>query len=398
MTAPASTLTSVAYIYKINYATGIGEVAERMHPGLAKCPKREGFTGSQFNYSVRYGNPQGVSGGFTTGQSSTASSKGVQFAALRFKKYGFISLDGEALEACDSKGSFLDLVTTETNAVIAEMYDRLGFDFYRTSAGIRGQRASVSVNIVTLVNIDDCRNFKIGMTVGASPNADGTSPRTGTTTIAGVSLSAGTITLTSAAAIVAFADNDYLFNAGDVGTCMEGLETCTPLTAPSVSESFRGKDRSVFAELLAGSRLSDANTSIEENAGKVAIAINAMGGNVTTLAVNPVNYWQVVRRGNAKVEYAGGGGSMTFGFERAVIATPAGQLEMISDPDCPTNRGRLWNNDSHYIYTLGELTHVIKADGNATLRATDADSIEARIRSMSNYIQPDTRNHGVFLI
>lgn len=397
--AAASTLSSVAYIYKTTYASNVGQVAVRRHPLLAMMTKTGGFTGNNFSYPMRYGNPQGVGGTFVGAQAGVSPSKGVLFAALRFKKYGDITLDGEALQACDSKGSFLDLVTLETDAIITEHTDRLAFDLYRDGTCQRGQQASISTNTVTLTDPDTARNFKIGMVVQASPNANGSSPRTGTTTIAAVSIAGGTITLTNAGSITSLANNDFYFASTEIGTGVEGLEKCTPLTAPAPGDAFRpAVDRSVFPELLAGSRVADTSTTIEENAGLTAIYINANGGTSNSLMLNPIRFWQVVRRLGAKVEYQGAGGEATFGFESISISTPAGTLKCYSDPDCPTNRGRVFNSESHYYRTLLDQVHIIMDDGRPNLRATTDDSIEARTRSMGNYIQTDTRNHGVFQI
>lgn len=411
--ATASSVSATAYIFKIYYAGQLGDVAMRSHPTLDSIPKMSrgaghtgSFKGTTFNYVVKYGNSQGVSGAFSNAQSQAGTTKGIQFAASRFVKYGDILIDGVSLLASQDEGAFLDLVTLETDSIITEHIDREAFDLFRTSNGIRGQRSSASTNAITLVVADDARNFKVGMTVGASPNSDGTSPRTGTTTVAGVSLSDGIVTLTSAAAITSFADNDFLFNSGDVATCMEGMETCTPLTKPTAGDSFRTQDRSVYVELLAGSRLTSTvslNQTIEENFGQLGIAINAAGGKATDGVLNPINFWAVCRRGNARVEYPSAGGQLTYGFETAVISTPAGQIRLHSDPDCPTNRGRLYNADSHYLRCLGpggnsEFVHIINDDGNYNLRSTTADQVETRTRSIKNYIQNDTRNHGVFQI
>jgi hypothetical protein len=411
--ATASSLTATAYIFRIYYAGQIGDVAMRSHPtldGMPKSSKASGHTGSfkglTFNYSIKFGNSQGVGGTLVAAQAAAGPTKGKQFAATRFVKYGDIIIDGVSLLASLDDGAFMDLVTLETDGVTTEHIDREAFDLFRLTSGIRGQRASASTNVITMVVPDDARNFKIDMVVGASPNADGSSPRTGTTTVAAVSLSAGTVTLTSAAAITSFADNDFLFNFSDVGTCMEGMEASTPLTAPVGGDSFRGVDRSTYVELLAGSRLTSAislNQTIEENFGQLGIAINAAGGKATDGILNPINFWAVVRRGNAKVEYSQAGGEMTYGFERAIISTPAGPIRLHSDPDCPTNRGRLYNPASHYLRCLGpggnsDFVHIINDDGNYNLRSTTADSVETRTRSIKNYIQNNTRDHGVFQI
>lgn len=409
----ASSVAQTAYVFKIYYAGKLGDVALRSHPTLDKIPKSSkaaghtgSFKGTTFNYAIKFGNSQGVSGSFTGAQAAAGPTKGKQFAASRFVKYGDIIIDGVSLLASQDDGAFLDLVTLETDGVITEHIDREGFDLFRTSAGIRGRRASLATNTIQMATIDDARNFKIDMVIGASPNADGSSPRTGTTTVTAVNLALGQVTVLSAAAITAFADNDFLFNSGDVGTCMEGMESCTPLTSPTVAENFRGVDRSTYPELLAGSRLPSAtslNQTIEENFGQLGILVSTTGGKITDGILNPINFWAVVRRGNARVEMPSAGGDLTYGFERAMISTPAGTIRLWSDPDCPIDRGRLYNESSHYLRCLGpggssEFVHIINDDGNYNLRSTTADSVETRTRSIKNYIQNNTRDHGVFQI
>lgn len=394
----ASDLTSAAFLFKKLYATGTGDAAARLHPKLTRTPRKGGFSGVNFNYAIRYGNPQGVSGAFATAQTNAASSKGVQLLVTRKTKYGVITLDGEAMAACADDGAFLDLLTMETDGVLAEMGDSLAYDLYRDGTGNRGRRSSAATNVLTLVTPDDARNFKVGMVVIASVNADGTSPRAGSTTVTSIDEDGGTVTLNSAAAITGFVDNDYLFRQGDPGTCMEGLSKCTPLVAPIGGDSFRGIDRSVDTRRLSGSRITDTSNTIEENAGRVAIRISQSGGRSETLDLNPANFWTVARRLNAKVEYEGAGGDATYGFERIMIATPAGTLKVYSDPDCPTTLGYVGRDTSHYIKTLREMPHLIMDDGMRSLRSTNADSIEARARSWSNYLQTEPRDFGVYAI
>src|SRR5690606_37988352 len=115
----------------------------------------------------------------------------------------------------------------------------------------------ISTNTITLTEADDVRNFKIGMTLIASANADGSTPRTGSAVVTAVDEDTGTVTVDSAAGITSFANSDYLFRKGDPGTCVDGLEVMFPLTAPTTGDSFRGVDRSVDVRRLAGCRVND---------------------------------------------------------------------------------------------------------------------------------------------
>lgn len=393
-------LSTVAYVFKTMFDTGLSDEAVRLHPTIDSIKKVGDFGGDSIIYSVKYGNAQNItSGALSVAQAVGTASKGVKFTMTRKKKTGTISLDVEALLAAKvgPDGAFAELVVTEVDGFVGEFWDRLGFDLFRDGTGNRGQRASASTNVITMVTPDDARNFKVGMVVAASPNADGSSPRSGTTSVTNVDVDAGTITLASAAAITSFADNDYLFANPELGSNIEGFAQCTPLAAPTAT-LFRNVDRTVFPSLLAGSRINDTNTMVEENAGKVAVKIRQNGGRADTLVLNPQRAWEMFRRLGAKVVYQGGGGTVEYGFEKAIVSSPAGDLQVISDPDCPVTVGRVHLNASHKLRTLQEFVHIANEDGMYNLRMPSDDALETRVRSMSNYQQTEPRNFGVFAI
>lgn len=396
-----ATLGSVAYLFKHMYDTGLADEAIRLHPTLEMIPKQADFGGDQINYAVKVNNAQNItSGALALAQAVGTASKGVQFAMLRKKKTGTISLDVEALLAAKEgqPSAFATLVTNEVDGFVNEFMDRLGFDLFRDSTGNRGQIASIAGNIITLVTPDDARSFKIGMPLAAATGANGTGQRAGTSPITSLDIDGGTITVLAIGSIAAVAANDYLFASPEIGANIEGFETCTPLVAPIGGDSFRGIDRSINPSLLAGSRVNDTATMIEENAGKVAVKIRQNGGRADTLVLNPQRYWEMVRRLGAKILYSGGGGSADYGFEKVMINSPAGTLAVVSDPDCQVTRGRVFLNASHRIRTLQDFVHIANEDGQYNLRLATEDALETRVRSMSNYQQVEPRNQGVFAI
>lgn len=399
--AANGTISSLAYLFKHMYDTGLADEAIRLHPTIEGIPKIGGFGGDQINYGVKINNAQNItSGALSVAQAVGSASKGVQFAMRRVIKRGTITLDVEALLAAKTQpdGAFATLVTNEVDGFVAEFMDRLGFDIFRDSTGNRGQISAINGNTITLTVADDARNFKVGMQLGATQNANGTSPRAGNSTITNLDWDAGTITALSVASIISLSVNDFLFANPEIGSNLEGMELCTPLTAPAPGDSFRTVDRSQNTSLLAGSRINDTGTMIEENAGKVAVKIRQAGGRSDRLTLNPQRYWEMIRRLGAKIMYSGGGGTAEYGFEKALINSPAGVLEVISDPDCPVSRGRIFLNAAHKMRTLEEFVHIANEDGLYNLRLATDDAIETRVRSMSNYQQTEPRNHGVFAI
>ncbi len=394
----ASDLTTVAFILKRDYSTrAVADMAMRDHPLFNSITKEDGFVGDSHFYSMKYQNDQGISGTFANAQTNAKAMSGKQLQAYRRAKYGVYTLKGELMAATRTdKGAFMRVVNKSVDGVIKEMGDSFAFDLYRDGNGIRGQRSSASGNVITLTGAGTARNFKINMTIGSDNTSTGLSPNSGTTYVTAVNIKDNTITLNSAASLSGFADSDYLFRDGDPGTCMEGLKLCTPLTAPVLSsDSFRGIDRGSYPELLAGSRIDDTTTSIEENIGLLSLQIGIGGQTARECYLNPVNMFKVTRRLNAKVEYAKAGGSAEWGFQYATIVTPGGTIKLISDPDCPLDLAYLVNPESHYLKHLDGLPHIIEDDGRATLRAASADDIEGRARGWVNYFQDSPGDFGV---
>lgn len=396
-----SDIDKVNFIYKRRYSDEqVGEQTKRDHLLMEMASMRQGVGGDDFRYVVRSGNPQGVSGTFTDAQTYASGSKGAQFAAEPALKYGIITLDGPSMARARGKeDSFYDLVTMETDGIIEETGDSLAFDGYRNGTGLRGIVADVTNDVLTLTVADDARNFKRGMRIIADDAANGLTPRSGSSEIVAVNVDAGTIEMDAVADITGIQAGDYLFRKGDPGTCADGMALILPLTAPVFgSDSFRGVDRGADARRLAGCRLDDTATSIEANMGLVGVKIRQEGKRANAGFLNPINFWAVVQRQNAKVEFQGAGGKADYGFEFFAIHTPAGTLKVYSDPDCPTNRGYVGNMESLQVRHIDAYPHVIRDDGRPNLRQTSSDGLEARVRAMHNWFILVPGQWGVFSI
>lgn len=397
----ASTLTTVAFIFKRDYSTHqIADITMRDHVWWQKIHKEGGFGGDSFLYPVRYGNPQGVSGTFSKARTNAKGSKGVQLRAYRTPKFGVVTIDGEAaLAAKGNTKAFYDLVTMETDRVLEEVGDSYAFDFYRDTYGMRGRVASLAGNVLTLTQPEDARNFKEGMTIIADDTNTGASPRVGSTYVTAVDEDGGKVTVNDATAITGTIQvNDYLFREGDPGTCMEGLKVCTPLAAPVFgTDSFRGVDRGANPSRLAGSRLDDTTLNAEVALGRLAVKSSKLGKthNIDEAYLNPTQFFNAAQRLNAKVEYSDGGGTANYGFQFIMIHTAAGSFRVYSDPDCPLDEGRTTRDGSQYIRHLEGLPHIIDLDGNPMLRQTDENGVEGRVEGFCNLIQDDPSAQGV---
>lgn len=396
--------TDVAWIMRRNYSDKKStETATRDHPSYYELTKEQGLTGEDFRYVVQTGNPQSISGTFAEAQAgadgNTGKIQGEQFAATPTLKYGVLKLDGPSMlkASLQGEGAFFDFVTRHADGMLEEFGARLAFDLFGDGNGIRGRRASLAGNVVTLSAARSADRFKKGMKIGASPNADGSAPRVGSTFITKVDRANNKITLNNAGAIAAFVDNDYLFAYGEPGTCISGMGLCTPLVAPVAGALFRTVDRANDVEALAGSRIDNTGIYPEEVLGDLAVEVHTLNKRITRGVVHPVKFQEIVKRLGAKVEYTNPGGNADIGFEAITVHAAGAMMRVVSDPDCPFTTTRGWNPRSHVLKYLGpKPVHWIRTAGGGQYQwSTTSDGIEMRSRFYGDYLQPDPAEHAV---
>lgn len=385
----ATALAQIQFIAKRMYSTEqIGEQTRRDHILFEMMPRRQVFGGEDFRYAVRYANPQAVSGTYANArtQAASAGSKGKQFATQPGIKYCIVQLDGRTISRLKaSTAAFTNFVTMEFDGGLEETGDSFAFDIYQDGNGRRGRIASIAGNVITLDSAEDARNFKEGMTLVGDNAIDGSSPNAGSCDVTAVDEDNGTITVNTVASANLIV-NDYLFRQGDPGTCYDGLADFFPLTAPVLgSDSFRGVDRGSAPRQLAGVRVANSGLLPEEVTGLLAVKAKQSGKKPNCAFWHPVKFHDFTRRLNAKVEFQSAGGSADYGFEYVAIHTTAGIMKVYPDPDCPLNRVYTGKMSSAEIRYLDEgLPDWINDDGlGKTVRMSDADAIEARIRGQA---------------
>ncbi|MGE5722034.1 MAG: hypothetical protein ACM3YM_06190 [Sphingomonadales bacterium] len=399
-------LTTAAHLLQTQYSN-FADLFYKKHPTLWKVVNAERmnghdgeFVGKNFSYSVEFGGNQGVSGTVAKAQLASGSSIGREFLATLTEKHGVLLIKGLAIAASKGEGAYVDAITKATDDTMYSETRRLAFDLLRGS-GIRGQRSAIAGNVVTLTAANDARNFDIDMLIGASPNADGSAPRVGSSKVTAVDLANNKFTLANAAAIAGFVNNDFLFVDGEPLTCMRGMNVTTPLVAPAGGDNFRGVDRSVFPEFLAGDRLTTAVSLAniaEDNIDLICSQIADRGGDITDAVMSFKQFGQIKQRTQAQVEYVMTGGEAKIGFATVVIVTNAGPVRCWGDPDVPVDLIRGFNSSAHYIRKIGELVHINRDDGQTLVRSSTDDAVEGRTRFLGDYIQSNTRDHFVFQV
>lgn len=398
MTVAASTSTTVAFVFKRRYSDKqAADITMRDHPSYARIAKRQGLGGQDFVYGIVTGDPQGIGNTFTAAQSADETLKGEQFVCTDVQKYAYMTIDGPSmLRNQANQGKIIDLVTRTIDGGLKALGYEISFDLFRTGTGMRGRRASISGNIVTLTDQRDVDNFKRGMTLIASANANGSSPRSGSAKVTKLDRQAKKITLDDASTITSFSDNDYLFRSGSAQNSMDGMGSCTPLATPTSGTTFRNVERTNDVEALAGTRIDDVTRYPEEMIGDLAVQLSLINQRIERATVYPTAFQSMVKRLGAKVSYTMAGGTGKIGFQELMLYAAGYAVPVTADPDIVPTETRVWSEDAHEICYLGsEIVHLIRDDGNVRRAQTGNDGFEVRGRFVGNYLQPNTAAHGV---
>lgn len=398
MTTAASSRDTVAFVFKRKYSDAmVADQTTRDHATYSRIRKRKGLGGQDFVYTVITGDPQGVGNTFASAQDNDEVLKGENFVANDVLKYGYMTFDGPSMVRNQSNDAkIVDMVTRTMDGGLKQLGYEIAFDLFRDGNGARGRRASISGNIVTLTSKRDADNFKRGMKIIASANANGSSPRVGSAKVTKVNRSAKKITLDDASTITSFTDNDYLFRSGTAQNGIEGMALCTPLVEPTSGTLFRNVERTNDVEGLSGIRLDDPTKFPEEMIGDLAVELKILGKRIDRAVVYPTAFQSMVKRLGAKVTYTSPGGTAKVGFQEMMIIAGGYSIPVSADQDILPTEVRVFEDDAHeLVYLDDSIVHLIRDDGKVRQRQTGNDGFEVRARAMLNYLQPDPGSHGV---
>lgn len=392
----ASTITTFAALLKTRYTSDkIQNLTEAERPLLARLTKSSEFSGDGMVVPLIDVNPQGVAAqNLSTAQSSQTSLSSKKFTITLGDYFGSVVIGGKVMALSrNNLGAFLENKIAETDGLYEQIADNLHIHLWGNGGGAIGQRASISSNTVTLVDPSDVFAFEVGMTVVASGDGDGGAGtealRTGSTTVASVQPEAGTVTFANAASITSFANNDYLFRAGDffgsVGAgIIKGVQAYITATAsPGV---LFGMTRTSQPTRLAGCRVAAADLTGLNIEQRIKTLGAYMGGRYrakigTDGYLNPED-WQTLEillnsRGIRSLD----DDRTKFGFRVLEVVMGGQSVRIYADRACPKGTFFVLRNENWKLWSAMELIHAVMADGLTLLRQGTTNDYEYRLES-----------------
>lgn len=392
----ASTLVQFDYAMKERYTdTKVENLTLAERPFLAMVPKDEDFQGDGQPVPIIHGNPQGISGGgLSVAQANSTNSVGKKFLLTAGDYWATVDLGDKVLKASrGNPGAFLQNKAVEVDGLYEQMADNLSTYAFGNGGGRLGARASLAGNVITLTTPQDAVNFEEGMVIVAA-EFDGSDPahalRGGSAgAVTAVDRATGTVTVTNAAGIAAFANGDSLFRQGDfkgntsvfiiVGL---GGFIWSDNSPPVLYSMTRTSD----AQRLAGSRVNSADLTGKGNEERIQLLGAFMTGRYkgpgpTHGFLNPED-WQnlsisLQSRGQRPLK----DDSTRFGFMTLEVVMGGKLVKLYPDKHCPKGTAFFVRMQNWKFYSMLKMIHNLNGDGLTMLRKGTTNDYEYRLVS-----------------
>lgn len=332
----------------------------------------DAMVGDYFKVPIQYARPAGRSHDAATAYAAEYGSKYKAFEVTPITDYLTFRMAGQVVrKAKESKDAtaFANAVMQEVQSAIEGLGDNVAKEFYGNVGGYRGRvhpTTAISTTSLTLAYPSQAVNFSPGMQICAG-DTDGTSGSLRDSgdyvTLVSVSISTGVLVADANwSNIASIAANDYLFQRGDFGVSLAGLESWNPATAPGAT-SFFNVDRSVAPDFLGGMRGDLSSTDSLESAFITMDALTSIQvGNPFKEAeyfINPITMGslQLSKEGQRFID---DGNEYQIGIKK--FRTSQGHV-LVPDRDCPQGIARLIAKDALVHCTIGNQPALSEVDG-----------------------------------
>lgn len=370
-------------------------------PFFGMLAKNEGFGGRNLPIVIQYSNPAGGrSAAFATAQSNRSQLRVEDFLLTRVSDYQIATIDSEVIEATRGDTyAFLSALKQKIDGSFNALSDAIESFLFRSGTGSLAAIGAITANssgtseLITLAQIEEICNFELDMVLVAS-TADGGALRAtpGTSTVAAVDRSAGTLLVGDLTAGTDWIANDFLYVQGDAANAgsnvkISGLAAWLPSSVTATS--FFSVDRTVESR-LAGLNHTGTSDSMEDVCIDAQSKVGREGGKADVFIVHNAHYRRLIKELGAKKVYdevianSAKGGIATIGYRSVVIEGDYGPIKVVPANKCQATIGWMLTSSVWKFQTLGPATKFLMEDGLRILRQSSADGYEVRMVMRGN--------------
>ena len=385
------------------------------NPLLGLMPKDESMGGEFIGQPMISVGNRKRSATYATARAATQDTEMVRFNVGYVNNFAFARWTDDVMRDSRGKGkkAVLEAVETEVDGALAHLRNDHGQGCYGNVGGSKGVVGSLSTVFLTLDPIENIIHFDIGDQIQLSAN-DGTAGGHALrdsgdfVTVIGINSTTGVIEgdATWTTQITGAAAGDFLFFNGDFKAKASGLAGWIPDIAPpnDGSDSFFGVDRGPHPNRMAGYRFNAGGLLPEDIVTRmVATGSRINGVRPTHFFIND-EVWadysgSMENKTEIQLNAIGGDGKkiVSVGYEAIKVRTARGPVALVSDPNCPVNRGYLLDINTWKAGSVGKLVDMISVAGSPIQRGTDDDWF-MELKSRWNIVCKAPWQNGVALL
>lgn len=398
--AAASTKAALLNMFKDVYLNrDLTNHSYRKTPLGDLVTKKDDFYGNNLIFPFNYGVNVGIHPTLTSSLPTATAGSFAKWTMNDTKAmYGRLTLDNPGMmRASKDIGSYLRIKQKETRDILTHMKTiRLGWQLWGDGSSSIGRAVSAvtgATDTTALTDQNDGANFHVNMVLNACADKTGGTIRSDVYYVTKVEryTSTGTCLLTLARASGSSTDddwaiNDYLYMKGFYDSAMYGIQSF--ITAATPTTTLYGMTRTDEPEMKAGWR-GTWEGSIHETIMKLTSVMGQyVDPDFSSVWLSSSKWFQLQQ------ELKAAGTLMyntekkkEFGTNVIIFNTPQGDVNVASDPFCPSTDVFLLRHKDIEIHTTGPMIHLADEDLEA-LRLSDADGLEIRYRSLAQLIIP----------
>lgn len=376
------------------------------NPFFAMIDKKIGEEagGRRFIQAVEFENPGGASANYGKSRLNASISQYAPFILSSTDQFQYIRVQHKLMLATQTRPeAFVDALEQFDNG-FKSLGQKIGRRMYRTLGGSLGQLALAAMNTTTISFADDASIFylQLGMKLQFS-DTDGTSTVLDggdTVTVLSIDHAARTATVDRQldTAIAGIATNSFVFQDGDYGLCLSGLEDWLPVDnrATRLAANFNNVVRSQAGTLLGGVFFDGSKQgSLDETIILMNAEIGNFNGEVDVCLTNPRQIADLVLVKTSKIRIEASvtvtptdmeGNALTIGFPAFRVLIGDRSVILVSDRACPSTRlYELQMNTWRLWYTGKLINWQGEFYGEPRIKASrDTDDAEAQLSSYCN--------------
>lgn len=367
---------------------------------MTKSQAVANVTGRRFIHPVVYGASQGRSRTFSRAQARGAvtGELSVDFIVPRVNNHKDCTVATETvLSTRDDRGAFTKAITLITDNAVRDLGKVQAVSMYGTGSEALGQIASggISSTVITLSKVDDALHFEVGMELDLAVDETTTAVEAYGSSGNGLiitkvdrvlgKLTFGYNVTDATNGIPTAAPGDFIFVRGDRNLGLTGLQGWLPYGGPSAT-AFLGVDRTVDPVRLAGNWLDGSNLSIEDALIQAATNVEKQSNGSLTHFFMPFNKYAALLKSQSAKKVVIEEVNPDVSFEGVQVLTPAGEVMIMPDRNCPSDRMFGLNIDTWEYLHLGDVIQMNNLDGNTWLRQPSDDGLEIRFFSLGNVV------------